>query len=342
MRTRHLVLVLILSACANDLAIAPAIGDDGESLAAITLRLADWNFQVNGTGTDGSVDLERTYQTLRAVAADADIITCNECYASTISSFRTRLTTDTGVTWYAVTAFDIGAHNHSGVLSRYPFVSTPAVLQYSQPATMDTGPKSAGEVDVDVNGTTLHLIVTRLCAPCGGGVRAVQAQELVAWADGFGEPRLITGDFNDVPTAASTTTMKADYIDVYRQAQADAHATAYANNPNGLTHGCSVIDYLWLSNGASELAVLDAAVPDVRAPPLANPNSAVTEKVGCSDDWGVRPSDHNLVKAGFTVSGSPPPPPPSALPPGWTASDVGAVGQAGATSYASGGFALDA
>lgn len=304
---------------------------------ATTLRVAHWNIQVNGEGTDGRTDLDRTYATLRAKAADADIITCNECYASTISSFATRLTNDTGVTWYSAN-FDVGSHNHSGAWSRYRFVSTPVIHSYSVPASMDDGPKTAGEVDVDVNGRTVHLVVTRLCSPCGGSVRATQAQELVSWAAGFGEPRLVTGDFNDNPGSASTSTMAAAYVDSFRQAQADHTAVAYSDNPSGHTHGCNSIDYIWLSRSASDVDLLDATVPDLRAAPLSNPNSAVTEKVGCSDDWGVRPSDHDMVKATFSFAASA----PAGLPAGWTAADVGAVGQAGSTSYASGTLTIDA
>lgn len=333
MRTYVLATLLcVMTACASD--------DEATRSApvtATTLRMADWNIQVNGEGTDGRTDLTRTYATLRAKAADVDIITCNECYASTISSFATRLSNDTGVTWYPAN-FDVGSHNHSGVWSRYRFVSTPVVHSYSVPASMDDGPKTAGEVDIDVNGRAVHLVVTRLCSPCGGGVRATQAQELVTWAAGFGEPRIIAGDFNDNPGASSTSTMAAAYVDSYRQAQADHTATAYTDNPSGHTHGCNSIDYIWLSAGATGVSLLDATVPDLRATPLSNPNSAVTEKVGCSDDYGVRPSDHNMVKASFLVGTAA----PAQLPAGWTAADVGAVGQAGSTSYAGGAFTIDA
>jgi endonuclease/exonuclease/phosphatase family metal-dependent hydrolase len=331
MRTSVLALLLAAS----------CIGSDEQSttssqVATTTLHVAHWNIQVNGEGTDGRTDLDRTYATLRAKAADADIITCNECYASTTTSFAARLTADTGVTWFAVPQFDVASHNHSGVLSRYPLASTPVVKEFSVPASTDTGPKTAGEVDIDVNGQIVHLIVTRLCSPCGASVRAVQAQDLVQWAATFGEPRLIDGDFNDNPGASSTTTMAADYLDAYRKAPS---ASAYADNPNGNTHGCSIIDYLWLSKGATAMSLVSANVPDVRAAPLSNPNGAVTEKVGCSDDWGVRPSDHDMVRATFTVAQAAP---PSALPPGWTAADIGAVGVAGSTSFSAGSFTIDA
>ena len=318
----------------------PDAGTD-ESPLTSTLRITHWNIQVNGEGTDTITDIDRTYQTLRAKAADADIITCNECYASTTNSFATRLTQDTGKTWYAVPQFDLGSHNHSGILSRYPLASAPTPFYYSQPASMSDGPKSAGEIDINVNGTIIHLIVTRLCSPCGGSVRAVQAQELVAWAaQKWPEPRIITGDFNDGLTASSVTTMKATYVDVYRQAASIGTATAYTDNPSGYTHGCGIIDYLWVGKGASQISVVDSKVPDLRATPLANPNAAVKEKVGCSDDWGVRPSDHNMVRGTFTITTSTTT--STSMPPGWVAADVGAVGQTGATAYSGGTFTIDA
>jgi endonuclease/exonuclease/phosphatase family metal-dependent hydrolase len=335
MRTSVFTLLALVAGCVGgteqSTTTAPVASDT-------TLRVTHWNIQVNGEGTDGRTDINRTYATLRAKAADADIITCNECYASTITSFATRLTNDTGVQWYHAN-FDVGSHNHSGIWSRYPLASTPVVKQYSQPASMSTGPKTAGEVDLDVNGHVVHLIVTRLCSPCGGSVRAVQAQELVAWAEGFGEPRLIDGDFNDNPGASSTSTMAADYIDVYRQAKADGHTTTYPDNTTGRTHGCSILDYLWLSKDAAEVGVVNATVPDLRATPLSNPNPAVTEKIGCSDDYGVRPSDHNMVKATFTLGGAAA---PSELPAGWSEVDVGDVGKAGSTSTSGGAFTITA
>ena len=269
--------------------------------ADTTLRVVDWNIGVNGTGTDGKTDANRIYDTLRARAADADVIVCNECYAGTVQSFATKLTTATGRTWTAVTAFDAGSHNHSGILTRYPLASTPKLFSYSQPATMDIGPKTAGRIDIDVDGRVVHLIVTRLCWPCGATVRNVQAQELRAWTQAIPEPKLVFGDFNDNPGAASITTMSTAFIDLYRRAQRDGQTATYPDNTSGRTHGCSIFDYAWLSNQAAGLRLLSAEVPDVRAAPLMNPNPAVTEKTGCTDDYGVRPSDHNLLKVSLNI-----------------------------------------
>ena len=170
-------------------------------------------------------------------------------------------------------------------------------------------------------------------------MRAVQAQELVAWAQGFGEPRLITGDFNDNPGASSTSTMAASYIDVYRQAKADGTTTTYPDNTTGRTHGCSIIDYMWLSKQAADVDVVDATVSGSARHAAVEPEPAVTEKVGCSDDCGVRPSDHNMVKATFTLSGAAA---PSELPAGWSEADVGDVGKAGSTSYSGGTYTITA
>src|SRR5690349_9765721 len=130
MRTSVFMLLALVAGCVGpaeqSTTTAPVASDT-------TLRVTHWNIQVNGEGTDGRTDINRTYATLRAKAADADIITCNECYASTITSFAAKLTNDTGVQWYYAN-FDVGSHNHSGVWSRYPLASTPVVKQYSQPA----------------------------------------------------------------------------------------------------------------------------------------------------------------------------------------------------------------
>src|SRR5213079_3115756 len=90
---------------------------------------------------------------------------------------------------------------------------------YSVPASMDIGPKTAGTVDINVNGQTVHVIVTRLCYPCGSSVRAVQGQELRAWAQTLGEPRFIGGDFNDRVGTANINAMGGTlYFDAFRQA----------------------------------------------------------------------------------------------------------------------------
>ena len=231
--TSTLLAVLALSGCFG----ADEPSSKAESAATeTTLRIADWNLQVNGEGTDGRDGYEphlrdaaregrrRGHHHVQRVLRVHDL------------ELRIRLTTDTGVHWYSVTQFDVGSHNHSGVWSRYPFASTPVVYSYSQPASMDTGPKTAGEVDVNVNGTIIHLIVTRLCSPCGGSVRAVQAQDLVALGAGLRRAAHHHGRLQRQPRRFDINTMKAGYTDSFRQAQVDGHRrSTYADNPTGHT-----------------------------------------------------------------------------------------------------------
>jgi endonuclease/exonuclease/phosphatase family metal-dependent hydrolase len=268
---------------------------------ATTLRVVDWNFGVNGTGTDGRTDINRVYDALRAKAANADIITCNECYSGTIKDFADRLTRDTGMTWYPITNFDVGSHNHSGIISRYRYISAPRLFNFSVPASMSTGPKTAGTIDVDVNGSTVHVVVTRLCYPCGSSVRATQGRELRTWAATLGEPHIIAGDFNDRVGTTNINSMSTLYVDSYREAQRLNTDTAYSDNPNGNTHGCGTLDYVFVSRRSS-ITVISSEVPDVRIPPLLPPRSpAVTEPVGCTDDYGVKPSDHSMLKVSLNI-----------------------------------------
>jgi hypothetical protein len=91
--------------------------------------------------------------------------------------------------------------------------------------------------------------------------------------------------------------MTALYIDSWEKAMAAGTAVAYADNPEGRTRK-SRIDYINYSKSAGSLRLIEVRVPDQRD--LNNKNVSIS--VGNSNDWGVRPSDHNFVITTFEIN----------------------------------------
>ena len=124
----------------------------------------------------------------------------------------------------------------------------------------------------------LPIVVTHLTS--GGTASATRRQQidkLLSWAQGFGQPLLIVGDFNAAPQAAELQPMFASFHDAWSDAVQLGRATGNANS-----HGSSRIDYIFFSPGAS--ISLDGA-----------------EVVNTVALVGVAASDHEPVVATFTV-----------------------------------------
>jgi len=86
------------------------------------------------------------------------------------------------------------------------------------------------------------------------------------------------------------------YYDSWAQAEAAGTAIAYPDNPDGRTRK-GRIDYINFSKSASGLRLIEVRMPDQRD--LNNRNVVIT--VGNSNDWGVRPSDHNFIMTTFEI-----------------------------------------
>jgi hypothetical protein len=102
------------------------------------------------------------------------------------------------------------------------------------------------------------------------------------------------GDFNLSPNWAEYIPMTTLFNDAWQQAFNAGTAIAYPDNPDGRTRKGRV-DYINYSKTASGLRLVDVRMPDQRD--LNNKNVVIT--VGNSNDWGVRPSDHNFIMATF-------------------------------------------
>jgi endonuclease/exonuclease/phosphatase family metal-dependent hydrolase len=201
----------------------------------------------------------------------------------------------TGLTWYTyyIPKF-AGCPEGVMVLSKWPIVSSaPLYMSYQMPVA---------EATINVNGKLISFFSTHFQWPEGAGAqRQVEANQLVAFAAKFAEPRIIAGDLNAQVYTAEVETILNQYYGAWDQAVSKGLATAYPDNPAGtLTRSRrSRIDHIFYSKSASGVEVVGAEVPDQRAPGTA---AKVTVKIGTTDDKGVRPSDHNFIESTLSVN----------------------------------------
>jgi endonuclease/exonuclease/phosphatase family metal-dependent hydrolase len=253
--------------------------------ASARFKVLQWNVAY-GRGTDNIVDLNR--QATWMANMQVDLISLNEVPPANIQTYVDLLRQKTGVTWYSHwVAIKPGDGVGQQILSRYPFVSTGALyLSFSRSVT---------KVTVSIGGRTVNLFSTHL-SPESASWRTTQLTEMNSWMAGFPEQRIVAGDYNLSPNWVEYTTMTALYYDSWQQAFNAGTAFSYPDNPEGRTRK-GRIDYINYSKGASGLRLVEVRMPDQRD--LNNKNVVVT--VGNSNDWGVRPSDHNFFVTTFEL-----------------------------------------
>ena len=262
--------------------------------SGIKLRVVQANISYGGHGTDNIINLDRTTDWL--VKLDPDVASLVE----TIGGYNdptlisTLMKQKTGLTWYTyyVPKF-AGCPEGVMVLSKWPIVSSaPLYMSYQMPVA---------EATINVNGKLISFFSTHFQWPEGAGAqRQVEANQLVAFAAKFAEPRVIAGDLNAQVYTAEVETILDQYYGAWDEAVSKGLATAYPDNPVGtLTRTRrSRIDHIFYSKSASGVEVVGAEVPDQRAPGTA---AQVTVKIGTSDDKGVRPSDHNFIESTLSI-----------------------------------------
>ncbi|HEX7772559.1 MAG TPA: PKD domain-containing protein, partial [Pyrinomonadaceae bacterium] len=249
------------------------------------VKVLHWNVAY-GRGTDNIVDLNR--QATWMVNMQADLISLNEVPPENTSKYVSLLQQKTGVTWYSHWV-PITPGNNVGeqILSRYPLLSTGSLY-------MSFG-RSVAQARVSIGGRTINFFSTHLSFESSSW-RYTQIAELKNWMSGFGEQRIIAGDFNLWDGLGEYGEMTSSYHDAWIQAKNAGLAVAYPDNPEGKTRG-GRIDFIFYSRSASSLVLKEARMPDQRD--LNNRNVVVT--VGNSNDWGVRPSDHNFLVATYEI-----------------------------------------
>jgi endonuclease/exonuclease/phosphatase family metal-dependent hydrolase len=108
--------------------------------------------------------------------------------------------------------------------------------------------------------------------------RLKETAELLPWALGFAEDRIICGDWNAGPETTEIANMKATYNESWAAAKVLGTATG-----NGITHGSHQIDYIFYSKTAAHLTLVSS------------------QMYKTADANGVTPSDHEPILAVFEV-----------------------------------------
>src|ERR1051326_2172894 len=125
-----------------------------------------------------------------------------------VAMYRQILESRTGVTWYTLDIQKYGDWSSGGqrtaIFSKFPLSGT-----YRYEFSLGD-PRTVGGVTIVVNGRTVNLMATHLDWVYESN-RITQAQELVSFANGFGEDRIITGDFNGGPGTTEINTMTNAY-----------------------------------------------------------------------------------------------------------------------------------
>lgn len=267
---------------------APAPAPSPAPSGGLRVRLLQWNLH-HSVGTDGVYDLGRIINAIAAM--NPDIITLNEVERYTSwgaedqpEIIRTQLQQLTGRTWYSHFIQEFGNWSSSGkghqILSVYPFDS----IGYTT-TTPSSGLKWAGAIGqatFTLNYRTVNLFVAHL-DPYDQGMRLIQARDVLGWASGFGENRILTGDMNAWPDQSSILEINNTYHDSWTVALNQGTASASGSiTPYGATKN-GRIDYIFYSKYASNLVVIDSRVYDLR------------------DSSGHAPSDHRPVLTTFEV-----------------------------------------
>jgi len=201
----------------------------------------------------------------------------------------------TGIPWYnAYVAKYPGCPEGVMILSKWPILSTETYyMSYQMPIV---------EAALDINGKHVSFFATHFQWPEDAGAeRQVEANQLVAFASKFPEPRIIAGDLNSQVYTSEVITILDQYYGGWDTAVGKGVATAYPDNPPSILTRTrrSRIDHIFSSKGVSGVSVTGAEIPDQRAP---NTASKVVEKIGTTDDEGVRPSDHNFMEVTFELN----------------------------------------
>jgi len=259
------------------------------------LRVVQANIAYGGHGTDNIINLTRTADWL--VKLNPDVASLVEAIGG--YNDPTLLTglmkQKTGLTWYSyyVPKYP-GCPEGVMVLSKWPIVSSaPLYMSYQMPVA---------EATINVNGKLISFFSTHFQWPENAGAqRQVEANQLVAFAAKFAEPRIIAGDLNAQVYTTEVETILQQYYGAWDEAVSKGVATSYPDNPPSATTRTrrSRIDHIFYAKGATGVSVAGAEIPDQRAPGTA---ALVTVKIGTTDDKGVRPSDHNFVEATLDIN----------------------------------------
>jgi endonuclease/exonuclease/phosphatase family metal-dependent hydrolase len=258
------------------------------SSGAVSLRVLEWNTH-HGVGTDGVYDLDRIASWIAAM--NVQVVMLNEVERNTSwgnedqpARYEALLEAKTGRNWYRMFTQEFGDWSGNGkghvILSVYPFdaVSRIAIT----PSDGLRGAGAAGEASITVAGRNISLVIAHL-DPDSQAMRLTQARDVMSWAVGYAENRIIAGDMNAWPDQSSIAEFTRDYNDSWAVAASQGTAQAVAGiSPTGATRN-GRIDYIFYSKNASQLVLKSSRVYDTR------------------DASGIMPSDHRPTVSTFEV-----------------------------------------
>lgn len=242
-----------------------------------------------GKGTDSVQNWDRQANWIAQM--NPDLAGLCEMPSEWISTFVSLLNQKTGRSWYWHFLPKYSGTNEGNlILSQHSFSSTGGRYLSVQ--------RSVAQATLTVSGRTINFFATHL-DPDSSGTRYTQVGELMSYASGFSESRIVVGDFNAGPDLSETVRMTGSYFDSWMRAMNAGTAVAYPDNPIGLHTRTrrGRIDYVYYSLSTPYLVLQGTQIPDTRD--WNNRNVVVF--LGTPDDSAVRPSDHNPMIANFTI-----------------------------------------
>jgi endonuclease/exonuclease/phosphatase family metal-dependent hydrolase len=253
-----------------------------------TLRVLSWNIAF-GKGTDNIQNWDR--QAAWIAQMNPDLVGLCEMPSEWVSTLLSLLNQKTGRTWYSHFLPKYNGTNEGNlILSKYSFSSTGGRYLSAY--------RSVAQATVSVSGKTINFFATHL-DPDSSSTRYAQVGEIMNYAAGFSESRIVVGDFNAGPDLSESVRMTSSYYDSWISAMNAGTAVAYPDNPVGMHTRTrrGRIDYVYYSHSSPNLFLKGKQIPDTRD--LSNKNVVIT--LGTLDDKGVRPSDHNPTIATFDL-----------------------------------------
>jgi endonuclease/exonuclease/phosphatase family metal-dependent hydrolase len=270
--------------------------DYADSSAATTLKVMAYNVH-KGRGTDGVYDVSRHARWINTIGSE--LVCMSEALGVVETNMQGAVNAATSRTWNKVSNYGLVTNNQQ-ILTPYQIVRWDNLV-YSSYACEKRG---ALHAEIRVNASlTVHMFCTHWDVTYSGctssaSIRQAQSNQLKQWAATFtGGPRIILGDLNSSYNTAEVTSLASStngsYTNLWSKAVTEGKATAYPDNP--VSHSTRTIsfdaDHIFFFPNGKSFTLTSATVPDMRVP---NTATSVVDKIGTTDDKGVRPSDHNL------------------------------------------------
>jgi endonuclease/exonuclease/phosphatase family metal-dependent hydrolase len=240
------------------------------SSSSSTFRLLHWNTQHGGRGTDGRYDPARLVSWI--LKSDPHVASLNEIgNTSQLNAILNELHKQTGTSW-SYQWDDRG----NALVTRLPVTSRSICWVNSSVG------RKAAHLGVAYAGRTINVWSAHLALD-SSSMRTSEVRALKACASNDSEQRIVAGDFNTQQSSPEIAEMGRDYIDAWPAAKALGKAIDYPGNTRDGATRNSRIDYVFMSRGATSLALQSAQIFDTR------------------DAKGHMPSDHKPLLVTYTV-----------------------------------------